>query len=112
MRSAKDGYFALIVMVGIAGLFAMTEKRLSLHGKPQVNWLMCPTCRQHTDCRNIAYAVEGRNKSYPSSYIVSENYEASINVQGSYSTKVFLTFVLKIQILSFIIELYFPINFI
>lgn len=69
-------------------LFAMTEKRLSLHGKPQVNWLMCPTCRQHTDCRNIAYAVEGRNKSYPSSYIVSENYEASINVQGSYSTKI------------------------
>ncbi|XP_055828610.1 uncharacterized protein LOC129896695 isoform X3 [Solanum dulcamara] len=69
-------------------LFAMTEKRLALHGKPQVNWLMCPTCRQHTDCRNIAYAVDTRNKSYPSSSIVSENSEASTNVQGSYSTKI------------------------
>ncbi|KAK4351223.1 hypothetical protein RND71_030536 [Anisodus tanguticus] len=63
-------------------LFAMTEKRLALHGKPQVNWLMCPTCRQHTDCRNIAYAVDRQNKSYPSSSIVSGNNEASTNVQG------------------------------
>jgi len=33
------------------GLFAMTEKRLQnnkLH-----NWVMCPTCRQHTDFGNI-----------------------------------------------------------
>ncbi|XP_070027034.1 uncharacterized protein [Nicotiana sylvestris] len=69
-------------------LFAMTEKRLALHGKPQVNWLMCPTCRQHTDCRNIAYADDSQNKSYPSSSIVSENSEASVNVRGSYSTKI------------------------
>lgn len=69
-------------------LFAMTEKRLALHGKPQVNWLMCPTCRQHTDCRNIAYAVDRRNNSYPSSSKESDNSEASINVQGSYSTKI------------------------
>ncbi|XP_059300867.1 uncharacterized protein LOC132053054 isoform X3 [Lycium ferocissimum] len=69
-------------------LFAMTEKRLALQGKPHVNWLMCPTCRQHTDCRNIAYAVDRQNKSYPSSSIVSENSEASTNVQGSYSTKI------------------------
>ncbi|KAH0704372.1 E3 ubiquitin-protein ligase SHPRH isoform X1 [Solanum tuberosum] len=69
-------------------LFAMTEKRLALHGKPQFSWLMCPTCRQHTDCRNIAYAVDRRNMSCPSSSIVSENSEASTNVQGSYSTKI------------------------
>nr|XP_016433198.1 PREDICTED: E3 ubiquitin-protein ligase SHPRH-like [Nicotiana tabacum] len=69
-------------------LFAMTEQRLALHGKPQVNWLMCPTCRQHTDCRNIAYADDSQNKSYPSSSIASENSEASVNVRGSYSTKI------------------------
>ncbi|PHT52525.1 hypothetical protein CQW23_06987 [Capsicum baccatum] len=69
-------------------LFAMTEKRLALHGKPQVNWFMCPTCRQHTDCRNIAYAVDRRNESCPPSSTVSENSEPSASVQGSYSTKI------------------------
>jgi len=72
------------------GLFAMTEKRLQnskLH-----NWVMCPTCRQHTDFGNIAYAVDAQHESSDPSVLhpidSSEKFEASISVKGSYGTKV------------------------
>lgn len=71
-----------------AGLFALTEQRLGHLGKPVTSWVMCPTCRQHTDYRNIAYAVDMENKS-DDPFDASENSEASITVRGSYSTKVF-----------------------
>ncbi|KAK7385443.1 hypothetical protein VNO78_31163 [Psophocarpus tetragonolobus] len=71
-------------------LFAMTEKRLQnimLH-----NWVMCPTCRQHTNFANIAYAVDAQNESYSSSVLHtingSEKCEASLSVKGSYGTKI------------------------
>ncbi|QCE00806.1 E3 ubiquitin-protein ligase SHPRH [Vigna unguiculata] len=71
-------------------LFAMTEKRLQnskLH-----NWVMCPTCRQHTDFGNIAYAVDSQNESSNLSELhtndSSEICEASISVKGSYGTKI------------------------
>ncbi|XP_020226329.1 E3 ubiquitin-protein ligase SHPRH [Cajanus cajan] len=71
-------------------LFAMTEQRLQnskLH-----NWVMCPTCRQHTDFGNIAYAVDAQNESSNSSVLhtigSSEKCEASISVKGSYGTKI------------------------
>ncbi|BAT81617.1 hypothetical protein VIGAN_03138100 [Vigna angularis var. angularis] len=71
-------------------LFAMTEKRLQnskLH-----NWVMCPTCRQHTDFGNIAYAVDSQNESSNLSVLhtinSSEKCEASISVKGSYGTKI------------------------
>lgn len=74
----------------LAGLFAMTEQRLQ-HSKIH-NWVMCPTCRQHTDFGNIAYAVDAQNESSNSSMLHTidgcEKYEASISVKGSYGTKV------------------------
>lgn len=72
-----------------AGLIALTEQRSGHLGKPVTSWVMCPTCRQHTDYRNIAYAVDREHKSDEIPFDASENSEASITVQGSYSTKVF-----------------------
>ncbi|XP_058747815.1 uncharacterized protein LOC131620688 [Vicia villosa] len=71
-------------------LFAMTEKRLQ-HSKTH-NWVMCPTCRQHTDFGNIAYAVDAQkespNSSMPHTTDSCEKHEASIPVKGSYGTKI------------------------
>lgn len=54
---------------------------------------MCPTCRQHTDFGNIAYAVDAKNESCDSSMLHTmdgcDKCEASISVEGSYGTKVF-----------------------
>ncbi|KAA8533961.1 hypothetical protein F0562_031478 [Nyssa sinensis] len=61
-------------------LFAMTEQRLVHHGKFHNKWVMCPTCRQHTDFGNIAYADDEENKSCSSSFQGCENSEASIAV--------------------------------
>lgn len=66
----------------------MTEKGLVHHGN---KWVMCPTCRQHTDYANIAYADDGRNASLISSSLACDP-ETSITVEGSYSTKVFIYF--------------------
>lgn len=69
----------------------MTEERLQ-HSKIH-NWVMCPTCRQHTDFGSIAYAVDAQNESSNSSMMSTvdncEKCEASITVKGSYGTKVF-----------------------
>ncbi|KAL9315887.1 hypothetical protein ACSQ67_016888 [Phaseolus vulgaris] len=71
-------------------LFAMTEKRLQ--NSKVHNWVMCPTCRQHTDFGNIAYAVDSQNESSNLSVLhtidSSEKCEASISVKGSYGTKI------------------------
>ncbi|CAK8537765.1 unnamed protein product [Lathyrus sativus] len=71
-------------------LFAMTEKRLQ-HSKTH-NWVMCPTCRQHTDFGNIAYAVDAQKESPNSSMLHTtdscEKNEAFITVKGSYGTKI------------------------
>ncbi|XP_038884910.1 E3 ubiquitin-protein ligase SHPRH isoform X6 [Benincasa hispida] len=70
-------------------LFAMTEK--TLHGsKIQTKWVMCPTCRQHTDFGNIAYADDSKNETLDPSTLheTSREHELSITVQGSYGTKV------------------------
>ncbi|KAK9159338.1 hypothetical protein Scep_005912 [Stephania cephalantha] len=72
-------------------LFAMTEKRISPHGKSREKWVMCPTCRQHTDFRNIALADDrGRacNYNIPNRFQDSKKREATISVQGSYGTKI------------------------
>lgn len=66
-------------------LIAITEKKSIYHGN---KWVMCPTCRQHTDYASIAYADDNRNSSGISSSIACENPETSIPVQGSYSTKI------------------------
>ncbi|PIN24826.1 DEAD box-containing helicase-like transcription factor/DNA repair protein [Handroanthus impetiginosus] len=67
-------------------LFSMTERRLVTPGKfhDNNNRVVCPTCRQHTDFRNIAF-VDDRQDEPGTSYDKSE---ASITVQGSYSTKI------------------------
>lgn len=67
----------------------MTERRGIHHEDFQSKWVICPTCRQHTDFGNIAYVDDGQNKSCDSSFQDAENsHKASITVQGSYSTKV------------------------
>ncbi|XP_052201128.1 uncharacterized protein LOC127807364 isoform X2 [Diospyros lotus] len=68
-------------------LFAMTEQRFNHHGKLHHKWVMCPTCRQHTDFGNIAFADDGQNKS-DSAPQGCENIEACVTVHGSYGTKI------------------------
>ncbi|XP_031278860.1 E3 ubiquitin-protein ligase SHPRH [Pistacia vera] len=72
-------------------LFAMTEQRLH-DNKVQNKWVMCPTCRQHTDIGNIAFADDRQNKSSDSAMLNGvqghEICEESLTVQGSYGTKI------------------------
>lgn len=63
---------------------AITEQKVVSNGKVQDNWILCPTCRQHSDFESIAFADDSQNKSFKR----SENLEASISVQGSYGTKI------------------------
>lgn len=67
------------------GFFAMTERRLISPGKFHNNdRVMCPTCRRPTAFGNIAFADDRQNLSCHT----YDKSEASIIVQGSYSTKV------------------------
>ncbi|KAL9344943.1 hypothetical protein Peur_062618 [Populus x canadensis] len=70
--------------------FAMTERKMH-DNRFQRKWVMCPTCRQHTDFGNIAYADDRRDKSCSSAMLDAiqgcEKTEASLAVQGSYGTK-------------------------
>lgn len=66
-------------------LFAMIDQRRIQCRGFESTWVHCPTCRIRTDFGNIAYVDDGRQIS---SFQNSENsLEDSINVQGSYSTK-------------------------
>ncbi|KAJ6855240.1 E3 ubiquitin-protein ligase SHPRH [Populus alba x Populus x berolinensis] len=71
--------------------FAMTERKMH-DNRFQRKWVMCPTCRQHTDFGNIAYADDRRDKSCSSAMLDAiqgcEKTEATLAVQGSYGTKV------------------------
>lgn len=75
----------------LLGLFATTERLLN-GKKVQDKWVKCPTCRQHTDVANIAFADDGQSESCSSAGLHAiqsrEECEASIMVQGSYGTKV------------------------
>ncbi|XP_042957344.1 E3 ubiquitin-protein ligase SHPRH isoform X1 [Carya illinoinensis] len=72
-------------------LFSMTERKVH-DNKFQPKWVMCPTCRQHTDFGNIAYADDRKNESFNSPvwhpYQGREKCEESMIVQGSYGTKI------------------------
>lgn len=63
----------------------MTEQRLVHHGN---KWVMCPTCRQHTDYGNIAFADDRHNATGVSPSLACANSDENLTVQGSYSTKV------------------------
>ncbi|KAL8539428.1 hypothetical protein ACS0TY_001155 [Phlomoides rotata] len=66
-------------------LFAMTERKLISPGKfHNGDRVMCPTCRRPTDLGNIAFADDRQNLSCHT----CNKSEASIIVQGSYSTKI------------------------
>lgn len=85
----------------------MTEQSLRHGNKSRNKWVMCPTCRQHTDVGNIALADD--RQISPNSVILNtiqggDNCEASVTVQGSYGTKVHFPSVL---FCSFSILLYF-----
>lgn len=67
---------------------AMSERRNNYHGKSREKWVMCPTCRQHTEFGNIAYVDERQNKTPDASVHTFESSEASVTVNGSYSTKI------------------------
>jgi len=70
----------------------MTERKMH-DNRFQRKWVMCPTCRQHTDFGNIAYADNRRDKSCSSAMLDAiqgcEKTEVSLAVQGSYGTKVY-----------------------
>ncbi|KAF2319302.1 hypothetical protein GH714_014503 [Hevea brasiliensis] len=86
--SIKGGWEPLRIWYG---LFAMTEQRQH-DNKFQRKWVMCPTCRQHTDFGNIAYADDRQDKSCNSAMLNAvqdcEKCEASLTVQGSYGSKI------------------------
>ncbi|KAL7107476.1 hypothetical protein ACP275_06G057200 [Erythranthe tilingii] len=63
-------------------LLAMTERRLIQPRK--YDRMMCPTCRQPTGFGNIALADDRQNESC----CTYDKSEASMTVQGSYSTKI------------------------
>lgn len=67
----------------------MSERRKTHHAGFQSKWVLCPTCRRHTDFGNIAYVDDGQDTSCDASFQHAENScEASVTVKGSYSTKV------------------------
>jgi len=97
--SSRMKYFTLVkrhlIFIScffLAGFFAMTERKMH-ENRFQRKWVMCPTCRQHTDFENIAYADDRRDKSCSSAMLDAiqgcEKTEASLAVQGSYRTKVY-----------------------
>lgn len=49
---------------------------------------MCPTCRHRTDFDNIAYADERENVGADENLQTERTLESSIEVNGSYGTKV------------------------
>ncbi|KAF5771200.1 putative DNA helicase chromatin regulator PHD family [Helianthus annuus] len=66
----------------------MTERWIYRNGTSHDKWVMCPTCRQHTEYGNVAYVVDTLNKSSDVSVYSFESSEASMTVKGSYSTKI------------------------
>lgn len=63
----------------------MTERRLISPGKfHHDNRVICPTCRRATDFGNIAFADDKQDFTG----VTYDKTEASVTVQGSYSTKV------------------------
>lgn len=68
----------------------MTERWIHRNGTSHDKWVMCPTCRQHTEYGNVAYVVDTLHKSTDVSVYNFESSEASVNVKGSYSTKVYI----------------------
>ena len=97
--SSRMRYFTLVkrhlIFIScffLAGFLAMTERKMH-DNRFQRKWVMCPTCRQHTDFGNIAYADDRQDKSCSSAMLDAiqgcEKTEASLAVQGSYGTKVY-----------------------
>lgn len=66
----------------------MTERWKNLHGKSHNKWVMCPTCRQHTEYGNVAFVDDMHTKSPDASVSTFRSSEASVTVKGSYSTKI------------------------
>lgn len=74
----------------------MTEHRQANADSVQKKWVMCPTCRQHTEFGNIAFADDRQNILSKSGERTGglhdlqgdDDGEASIIVRGSYGTKV------------------------
>uniref|UniRef100_A0A1D1XWD7 E3 ubiquitin-protein ligase SHPRH n=1 Tax=Anthurium amnicola TaxID=1678845 RepID=A0A1D1XWD7_9ARAE len=70
----------------------MTDHAVLRLGKYHQKWVMCPTCRQHTDFGNIAYVDDKQNEVCDLKVIESfqgENLaEISLKVEGSYGTKI------------------------
>ncbi|OWM87325.1 hypothetical protein CDL15_Pgr022436 [Punica granatum] len=70
-------------------LFAMTEHKLANAEGVQKKWVMCPTCRQHTEFANIAFADDRQDNSGGLHNLQGDHdNEASIIVHGSYGTKI------------------------
>ncbi|KAK9061003.1 hypothetical protein SSX86_018183 [Deinandra increscens subsp. villosa] len=58
------------------------------NGTSHAKWVMCPTCRQHTEYENVAYVVDTLDKSSSVPVKSFASSEASVTVKGSYSTKI------------------------
>ncbi|KAB2010015.1 hypothetical protein ES319_D10G206600v1 [Gossypium barbadense] len=72
-------------------LFSMTEQGLRHGNKSQNKWVMCPTCRQHTDVGNIALADDRQtspNSAMLHAFQGGDSCEEFFTVQGSYGTKI------------------------
>ncbi|KAI3720920.1 hypothetical protein L2E82_31919 [Cichorium intybus] len=66
----------------------MMERGMNSQGKPDKQWVMCPTCRQHTEHGNIAFVDDEQTKPPDVSVPAFKTSDASVTVHGSYSTKI------------------------
>nr|GEZ78912.1 E3 ubiquitin-protein ligase SHPRH isoform X1 [Tanacetum cinerariifolium] len=82
----------------------MTERWKNLHGKSHNKWVMCPTCRQHTEYGNVAFVDDMQNKSPDASVSTFRSSEASVTVKGSYSTKISAAETNSVQVLLILIQ--------
>ena len=86
----ESNMYKLLTIWLFAGFLGMTERWKNLHGKSHNKWVMCPTCRQHTEYGNVAFVDDMHTKSPDASVSTFRSSEASVNVKGSYSTKVYI----------------------
>ncbi|MQM06651.1 hypothetical protein Taro_039476, partial [Colocasia esculenta] len=81
----------------------MTEHAVLRLGKCQQKWVMCPTCRQHTDFGNIAYVDDKQSEicelKIPKSIQGENHAEMSLKVEGSYGTKVWFPLLYLLHLL-------------
>lgn len=79
-------------------------------GRSRQKWVMCPTCRQHTNSENVAYVHDRKSDVCDmmdsNSFHGQELSEMAIKIKGSYGTKVGPQFYSTFSILTILLFIY------